>query len=66
MVEIIKEMMEFSRQYPEAQIDGGTINRSHRSFMQRSQEMISGVTFNDRARAENYIGEFDPETTIWQ
>jgi hypothetical protein len=68
MREILREMREFSRRYPEDQITDETINRSHRSFLQRSQEMVSGVSFsaNGRGRAEQYLGEFDPETSIWQ
>jgi hypothetical protein len=68
MREILREMREFSRRYPEDAITEETINRSQRSFRQRSQEMISGVSFsaNGRARAEQYISEFDPETSIWQ
>jgi hypothetical protein len=63
--EVLKEMREFSRKHPEDAISGETINRSRSSFDQRSREMISGTTFTDRTRAQNYISEFDQETSFW-
>jgi hypothetical protein len=61
----LQEMQEFSRQYPEEAITPDTINRSHRSFLQRSAEMISGVSFTNRERGQAYIDEFDEDTTVW-
>ena len=68
MREILKEMREFSRKFPEDAITGDTINRSQRSFRQRSEEMISGVSFtqNGLGRAQQYISEFDEGTSIWK
>lgn len=65
--EVLADMQEFSRQHPEDAITSDTINRSSRSFRQRSTEMISGVSFTPagRARAQQYIDEFDQDTTLW-
>lgn len=65
--EILKEMREFSRRYPEDAISSETLERSARSFQQRSEEMISGVSFTNsgRARAEQYIGGFEEDTSLW-
>jgi hypothetical protein len=65
--EVLKEMREFSRTYPEDAISGETLTRSQRSFQQRSQEMIGGVSFSPtgRGRAEQYISEYDEDTSLW-
>jgi hypothetical protein len=65
--EVLKEMREFSRTYPEDAISGDTLTRSQRSFQQRSQEMIGGVSFSPtgRGRAEQYISEYDEDTSLW-
>lgn len=65
--EVLKEMREFSRKYPEDAISGETLTRSQRSFQQRSQEMIGGASFSPtgRGRAEQYISEFDEDTSLW-
>lgn len=63
--DILQDMREFSRQYPEEAITSDTINRSHRSFLQRSEEMISGVSLTNRERGQRYIDEFDEDTTAW-
>jgi hypothetical protein len=65
--EVLKEIREFSRTYPEDAISGDTLTRSQRSFQQRSQEMIGGVSFSPtgRGRAEQYISEYDEDTSLW-
>jgi len=65
--EVLKEMREFSRKYPEDAISGETLTRSQRGFQQRSQEMIGGASFSPtgRGRAEQYISEFDEDTSLW-
>jgi hypothetical protein len=63
--DVLMEMREFTRQHPEDAITSDTINRSYRSFQQRSQEMISGVSLTDRARGKQYIDEFDEDITLW-
>jgi len=63
--DVIKEMVEFSRKHPEEAITSDTINRSNRSFNQRSEEMISGTTFTNRSRAQQYIDGFDEDTSLW-
>jgi len=65
--EVLKEMREFSHTYPEDAISGETLTRSQRSFQQRSQEMIGGVSFSPtgRGRAEQYISEYDEDTSLW-
>jgi hypothetical protein len=65
--EVLKEMREFGRKYPEEQILPETIEKSRRSFEQRSQEMISGVSFTNsgRTRADKSFEEFDEDVTLW-
>ena len=63
--EILKEMREFSRQHPEDAIMPDTLEKSLRGFVQRSGEMISGVSFTDPARAQRSIDGFDEDTTLW-
>lgn len=63
--DILKEMQEFSRKYPEDEITGATLTRSLRGFRQRSEEMIGGVSFGRPERAQREIEEFDPDTTLW-
>lgn len=60
--EVLKDMAEFSREYPEnGKFD---LAKSRRGFQQRSEEMISGVYFPDYARAnvEESFAEYDPST----
>jgi hypothetical protein len=63
--EILKDMREFSREYPDSAIEASTLSRSLKGFQQRSDEMIGGVSFNQLERARREIGEFDEDTTLW-
>lgn len=65
--EVLKSMREFNQEYPEAAITSDTLTRSSNSFIQRSQEMISGVSFSPsgRARAQQSISEYDQDTSVW-
>jgi hypothetical protein len=65
--EVLKSMRAFNQEYPEAAITSDTITRSSNSFIQRSQEMISGVSFSPsgRARAQQSISEYDQDTSFW-
>jgi hypothetical protein len=63
--EILRDMQEFRRKYPEDAIGGDTLTRSLRGFKQRSGEMIGGVSFNRPDRAQRQIDEFDDDTTLW-
>ena len=63
--DILRDMREFSREYPEDAIGADTLKRSLRSFRQRSEEMIGGVSFNRPERAQGSIEEFDPDTTLY-
>ena len=66
--EVLKDMFEFSKRYPEAAILSDTLERSGRSFSQRSQEMLGGVTFTPsylpRARQSVY-NEYDQDISFW-
>ena len=63
--EILRDMQEFRRKYPEDAIGGDTLTRSLRGFKQRSGEMIGGVSFSRLDRAQRQIDEFDDDTTLW-
>jgi hypothetical protein len=65
--EILKDMREFSRKYPEDAILDDTLARSRKGFRQRSEEMIGGVSFTagGRGRAEDYLSEFDDDVSFW-
>ena len=63
--EVLRDMQEFSRKYPEDAIGGDTLTRSLRGFKQRSGDMIGGVSFNRPDRAQRQIDEFDDDTTLW-
>jgi hypothetical protein len=63
--DILRDMREFSREYPEDAIGADTLKRSLRGFRQRSEEMIGGVTFNRLERAQRDIEEFDADTTLF-
>lgn len=66
--EVLRDMFEFSKRHPEAAILSDTLERSGRSFMQRSQEMVGGVTFTPsylpRARQSVY-NEYDQDISFW-
>lgn len=63
--DILRDMREFSREYPEDAIGSDTLKRSLRGFRQRSEEMIGGVSFNRPERAQRGIEEFDSDTTLF-
>jgi hypothetical protein len=63
--DILRDMREFSREYPEDAIGSDTLKRSLRGFRQRSEEMIGGVSFNRPERAQLGIEEFDADTTLF-
>lgn len=65
--ELLREMQEFSREYPEAAITGDTLKRSSTSFAARSKDMIGGVTFTPSGlpRARQNIDEYDEDISIW-
>lgn len=65
--DILKEMQEFSRNNPEEQITGKKLSQSLNSNLQRSKEMIGGVSFspNFRPRAVRELDEFDEDTSLW-
>ena len=65
--EVIKDMQEFSREYPEDAITGDTLSRSYNSFMQRSEEMLGGASFTPtgRNRAIQSFSEYDDDISIW-
>jgi hypothetical protein len=65
--EVLKEMREFSRTYPEDAISGDTLARSQRSFMQRSEEMLAGASFTPtgRNRAIQSLSEYDEDVSLW-
>lgn len=66
--EVLKDMFEFSKKHPEAAITADTLERSGRSFSQRTSEMIGGVTFTPsylpRARQSVY-NEYDQDISFW-
>lgn len=64
---IVKDMQEFSRKNPEEQITGEKLSQSLNSNIQRSKEMIGGVSFspNFRPRAVQELSEFDEDTSLW-
>lgn len=65
--DVLRDIRDFNRRYPEDAITADTLNRSNRSFQQRSNEMLAGVSFtgNGRERAQRYIDEFDQDLTAW-
>lgn len=66
--EILLEMRDFSREHPEAQILGDTLERSNRSFLQRSSETLGGVSFAKSylPRAQQSVNEeYDQDLTLW-
>jgi hypothetical protein len=63
--DVLRDMREFSREYPEDAIGADTLKRSLRGFRQRSEEMIGGVSFNRVERARSDIEEFDADTTLF-
>jgi hypothetical protein len=67
MRSVLKDMQEFSLQNPEEAITGANLSRSLNSNLQRSKEMIGGVSFspNYRPRAVQEISEFDEDTSLW-
>jgi hypothetical protein len=67
MRSILKDMQEFSLKNPEEQITGKKLSQSLNSNLQRSKEMIGGVSFspNYRPRAVQEISEFDEDTSLW-
>jgi len=64
---VVSETVEFSRKHPEAQITGKTLSKSLNSNIQRSKEMIGGVSYtpNYRPRAVQELSEFDEDTSFW-
>lgn len=66
--EILADMREFTREHPEAAITPTTLEKSNKSFLQRSSEMLGGVSFAKSylPRAQQSINEeFDQDLTIW-
>ena len=65
--EVLKDMFEFSKRHPTAAITADTLERSGRSFSQRTSEMIGGVTFTPSylPRAQKSISEYDQDISFW-
>jgi hypothetical protein len=67
MRDVLRDMQEFSRENPDEAITGSSLSQSLKSNLQRSAEMIGGVSFtkSGRGRAEASLGEYDDDISIW-
>jgi hypothetical protein len=64
---VLKDTQEFNQKNPESQITADTLSRSLNSNLQRSKEMVGGVSYtpNYRPRAVQELSEFDEDTSLW-